>query len=1283
MKRRFWNIAIVKVLPWPLTFITLFVLSAGDEIRDTREGETVTLKCRFGAQSASGDFSYYWAQSTGNKFDNVAIKGVQLNMNYRIDFRPEQGIYDLRILNTTYSQDNGRFECRVKASGTGADVHQEYYNLTVLTPPQPPIVEPLDLNTTEDEKFDLTCSSVGGSPDPSIMWYRMGSEEPLEATITKTGSKEFRTSITLEIVPRREDDGAKYRCVVWNRAMSEIDVLETTVTLSVNYYPRVKVGPENPLRVEHDSTVVLECAVDSKPKVANVRWTRNGRLIGTLLSHTIQRVSVQDAGSYSCSADNGLGKMGEQTITLDVLYAPIVVIESKIWEAEERSIVSIRCNVTSNPPPVTIEWLKEGNPDFRYTGDMLQLQNVNAEHAGRYICRAVNMMKPYNGNIVERIGHSTVALLVRHRPGQAFINPNNPIVHVGAMLTLRCSVNPPGWPVPKFRWFKDAAGEVSNSKTILAQGPQYVIPRAHLGSEGSYHCHAVNELGHGPMATIRLEVHQPPQFIGKMQQHVTKRVGDMDFSATCNVKSKPRPIVKWFKDARDITSDANMYRISTNNNDGLIGIVNVQSTLLFQGKARTLKNQLLPSDRGTYTCLFENDVSATNASMNLRIEHGPIVLHQYNKVAYEINEKAAILCRVQAYPKPEFQWLLGSNTSVLSSDGRYAINTTIDNNDIYTSVLHINRVKHEDYGDYNCRVGNAIETIRAPVRLEPKGPPEKPTNLAVADVGSNYVSLIWNPGFDGGIINTKFFVSFRKVAISQHNQVRDDCTIMQQVSSEWIEYDCQRDEPCSVTPLDQYQSYVFKVKAVNGKGISEPSNEVATTTKISKIPTPLHVGFDPDTKRIGIRVGATCLPLIAVVETIGSQKSLIASWQVVQSIPLTVSGNGPMFMEQVLATMYSERHSSSDRSMTNDDEFPMSLEEEIGCKIRVKLCLNPSHEYCGAYMDAEIGPALVQDSGIIPMPTQIAIAVLCAVFALFFGLMLFFLRCKRSQMKTSNQSKDYEMDTVRPSNLTQPSQAPPPYCRITPGLGNKALEHSIDLASIYASHNGYGYNTGTSRQVVNCPLSPNQWVTLGYIENSCTHSYNDGSVNSQDFILQLQHSSAYAPLTVPVASIPSTTYACQPLASNSGGFGGARLADEYIQYPNQTTPSQMASEDDYLHHHQQQEYHAITSHQSENLSRQEYYNDSYASTHKTKKLFERSSQLNSSCHDVNGLPDPIKLTKRHQIDQEESKSLQLNFSQDHKNSQQQKSQPMYDESQGSGYSTPNSRNRRVIREIIV
>lgn len=65
-------------------------------------------------------------------------------------------------------------------------------------------------------------------------WFRVGSNTPLPAPINKGGSKDLQTTSTLSVLPRREDDGAKYRCVVWNRAMPEGHRLETIVTLSVN-----------------------------------------------------------------------------------------------------------------------------------------------------------------------------------------------------------------------------------------------------------------------------------------------------------------------------------------------------------------------------------------------------------------------------------------------------------------------------------------------------------------------------------------------------------------------------------------------------------------------------------------------------------------------------------------------------------------------------------------------------------------------------------------------------------------------------------------------------------------------------------------------------------------------------------------------------------------------------------------------------------------------------------------------------------------------------------------
>ena len=75
---------------------------------------------------------------------------------------------------------------------------------------------------------------MGGSPDPTITWYREGSSTPLHAAVIGGGSRDLQTTSTLSIIPHKEDDGVKYICVVWNRAMNEGQRLETATTLSVN-----------------------------------------------------------------------------------------------------------------------------------------------------------------------------------------------------------------------------------------------------------------------------------------------------------------------------------------------------------------------------------------------------------------------------------------------------------------------------------------------------------------------------------------------------------------------------------------------------------------------------------------------------------------------------------------------------------------------------------------------------------------------------------------------------------------------------------------------------------------------------------------------------------------------------------------------------------------------------------------------------------------------------------------------------------------------------------------
>lgn len=1244
-----------------LIIVSPTVLSE-ETIKDTREGDDTTLECRFNPPTPRETPTYYWSRVIKDNHDNAAVGNVPLDTNYRLNYHPEQGIYDLIIANTSYDRDNGRFDCRVKAGGSGHNLHVQKYVLTVLTTPNPPAVQPgRHVIATEGKRQELTCSSKGGSPDPSVRWYRDGSTYPMDTALKNGGSRNHATIATLSITPGREDDDATFRCEVRNRAMGPDEKLEAIVTLSVNYFPRVEVGPENPLRVERDSPTTLQCSVDAKPKVSNVKWTRNGRFITSNYIHQIHRVTIQDAGKYTCSADNGLGKIGEKEITLDVLYAPIVTLDAKTREAEEGESVVIKCNVTANPTPTTIEWVKDGKPDFKQLGDTLRLNSVTAEHSGTYICRAVNIITPTSLPIrrTEKVGNASIALLIRHKPGQARIMPDKPIATEGAPVTLTCTATPPGWPAPQYRWFRVG---VDNQPTVVATGTKYTIANALIGNEDVYNCQATNELGPGANASVHLEVHQPPSFKHKLKPLETRRVGEPSFSISCSAKGKPKPTVKWLKDDEELTADVNMYEVKTEFTENNSGAVGVQSLLKFNGKARPNGNELVPSDRGVYTCAFENEVKKSESSMHLRIEHEPIILHQYNKVAYNIHETAEVVCKVLSYPKPEFKWFYGNYHSPLltSSEGHYFISTTMDDNDEYTSVLRISNIKKDDYGEYNCQVINNLGQIQDKIRLQKKGAPEKPAHVTALHTGHNFVTLNWEPGFNGGIATTKYFVSYKKVP-GHDNVIVEGCGVVSKLA-DWDEIDCQQNVPCNISHLDQHQSYTFRVKALNTQGQSESSHEITTTTRVDRLPLPQRVAYDPATHHLSINIPSTCLPLVAVVEVLGHELPL-PTWQVVDTIPLPVSGLGSTYKEVNLDEL---GRSHKGRALVDE---PIGMDDEFSSRVRVKFCLR-TYEHCGELIEAELGPAYIKEASALATPTLIAIVVSCIVFLLFVGLLLMFCKCRRHQQSKQSPGKDYEMDSVRPTIVTTPQQnhqAPPPYYPST-GMENKALEHSLDLAlameeqkSVYATQNGYGYHV-TNPDLGGRPnMNNGDWSNMAYLENSYSNSNNGGSVNSQDSLWQMKMAAAasnnsvmHAQQMAPPQQQPQQTqlpphhnpnnYGYDPL--NHGGYGGN---DDYATYPHLVSNQSQHGGDEYGR--------SVGVGVGVGVA-----NDPYAAVHKVKKRMDQ--HIDSPYHDVSGLPDPYL---EHMEDEKPPQHMSLN----------------YEESLESGYSTPNSRTRRVIREIIV
>lgn len=147
--------------------------------------------------------------------------------------------------------------------------------------------------------------------------------------------------------------------------------------------------------------------------------------------------------------------------------------------------------------------------------------------------------------------------------------------------------------------------------------------------------------------------------------------------------------------------------------------------------------------------------------------------------------------------------------------------------------------------------------------------------------------------------------------------------------------------------------YITQVKALNTKGNSEYSNSITATTKVSKIPAPLQVTFDPQTKILGVNIGQTCLALIAVVESVIHGDTPMAAWRIVETIPLQASGSSATFKQTKIEHLNTMRRNNVGRSLNDEEDMPMALEDDLNPRVRVKLCLRVNHEHCGDYTEAD------------------------------------------------------------------------------------------------------------------------------------------------------------------------------------------------------------------------------------------------------------------------------------------------------------------------------------------
>ncbi|XP_054572958.1 fibroblast growth factor receptor 4 isoform X1 [Eptesicus fuscus] len=235
----------------------------------------------------------------------------------------------------------------------------------------------------------------------------------------------------------------------------------------------------------------------------------------------------------------------------------------------------------------------------------------------------------------------------------------------------------------------------------LARGSMFVLHNVTLVMDDSSTPSNGDEEHNGPSNRHVYPQHAPywthPQRMEK-KLHAVPAGNTVKFR--CPAAGNPTPTIRWLKDGQDFHGE---HRI------GGVRLRHQHWSLVMES--------VVPSDRGTYTCLVENSVGSIRYSYLLdvleRSPHRPILQAGLpaNTTAV-VGSDVELLCKVYSDAQPHIQWLkhIVINGSNFGADGFPYVQVlkTTDINSSEVEVLYLRNVSAEDAGEYTCLAGNSI-----------------------------------------------------------------------------------------------------------------------------------------------------------------------------------------------------------------------------------------------------------------------------------------------------------------------------------------------------------------------------------------------------------------------------------------------------------------------------------------------------------------------------------------------------------------------------------------------
>ncbi|XP_034277779.1 roundabout homolog 3 isoform X3 [Pantherophis guttatus] len=361
---------------------------------------------------------------------------------------------------------------------------------------------PSDVVVAAGEPAVMECIPPRGHPEPTISWKKNSIRiSDKEERITIRGGK-------LMMSNTRKSDAGMYICVATNM-VGERD--SEPAELVVFERPTFIKRPINQVVLAED-TVNFHCEVQGDP-VPTSRWRKEeGELprgrseIQNDNSLRISRVNAEDEGTYTCVAENSVGKSeasGSLSVHVGPFFPPQLVTRPRDQIVTQGRTVTFQCETKGNPPPAVF-WQKEGSQVLLFpsqppqatgrfsvapSGEMT-IMDVQTSDSGYYMCQAISVA----GSILAKALLEVEDVTTDRIPPIIRRGPVNQTLAIDSTALLQCHVT--GNPLPSIQWLKDGQRIVgSDPRMSLLDNGTLQITNLQTSDSGLYVCIATSSTG--------------------------------------------------------------------------------------------------------------------------------------------------------------------------------------------------------------------------------------------------------------------------------------------------------------------------------------------------------------------------------------------------------------------------------------------------------------------------------------------------------------------------------------------------------------------------------------------------------------------------------------------------------------------------------------------------------------------------------------------------------------------------------------------------------------------